>query len=476
VESPSLKHLALVGALYFIGAKLGMLTATPEGNALLWPPNAVVLAALLRFSGQRLREIGLVVLAAQVTADVPRFTLVEALLFGMINFAEAAGAFLVLRWLRFDARFAAVADVSRFTLATIAASGAAALVGAAVYSAFRGAQVTYLEFLRVWWFGDALGLMIITPLLLGFRPFRTMSPDAPSPWSRADLVMVALAVLAVGGIWMDAAPVLGTLFFVLYVAWRAPPRWAAVAVALVALLMLVVISSGRQPFEELGMRDAVVYAQRYLFVLALFGLGFSVLLTQLRTHQAELEQRVAERTRELEAVNAQLAQLATVDALSRVANRRKLDETLAAETARSRRYGRPLSLILADIDHFKRINDTHGHGVGDEVIRVFARILADGARTADLVARYGGEEFAVLLPETGVEEAFQLAERLRQAVEAGAYGEVGKVTASFGVAGLGAAGTPAELIKAADRGLYEAKQGGRNRAVLSAKSRVDSRI
>ena len=303
-------------------------------------------------------------------------------------------------------RFTAVSDVWKFVLAAIAASGCAALLGAAVYSAFRGADTTYFEFFRIWWFGDAVGLIVVTPLLLGFAPFRTMTFDAPSRWSRADLAMALAAVAAVVAIWIGVAPLFGTLFFVLYVAWRAAPRWAAAAVALVALFVVLVLASGRQPFGELDeARETMLYAQRFLFVLSIFGLGFSTLLAQLRAQQAELERRVAERTRELEEANARLAELAAFDALSGAANRRNFDQALSAEALRSHRYGRPLAVILADIDRFKNVNDSHGHAAGDDVIRGLAATLAANCRSSDLVARYGGEEFAVLLPETRAEQA-----------------------------------------------------------------------
>ena len=271
---------------------------------------------------------------------------------------------------------------------------------------------------------------------------------------------------------MGVAPLLGTLFFVLYVAWRAAPRWAAAAVALVALFVVLVLASGRQPFGELDeARETMLYAQRFLFVLSIFGLGFSTLLAQLRAQQAELERRVAERTRELEEANARLAELAAFDALSGAANRRNFDQALSAEALRSHRYGRPLAVILADIDRFKNVNDSHGHAAGDDVIRGLAATLAANCRSSDLVARYGGEEFAVLLPETGRSRPSSSPSACARRSRARTTATSGRITASFGVAELGADGSPTEIVHSADRALYEAKAQGRNRVVLSEKSR-----
>src|SRR5512145_2926413 len=130
---PGALQLALFAALYFAGARLGMLAAMPEGIAILRPCSAVVLAALLRFGGERLPALGVVAIAAELLADVPTFSASEALAFGLINFTEAAGAFLLLRRVGFERDFAAPADVWKFFVAApVLAAGAASLAGAAV--------------------------------------------------------------------------------------------------------------------------------------------------------------------------------------------------------------------------------------------------------------------------------------------------------------------------------------------------------
>ncbi len=171
----------------------------------------------------------------------------------------------------------------------------------------------------------------------------------------------------------------------------------------------------------------------------------------------------------------ELRALATSDALTGLANRRVLFERLASEVARSHRYEHGLALIVLDVDHFKQVNDRHGHPAGDEVLRCVARSLAGLARETDLVARHGGEEFAVVLPNTAEEGARALAERARSGLEALEVRWEKKllpVRASFGVAALEAEGAGVDnLVSRADQALYAAKETGRNRVVAYSEIR-----
>jgi diguanylate cyclase (GGDEF)-like protein len=154
-----------------------------------------------------------------------------------------------------------------------------------------------------------------------------------------------------------------------------------------------------------------------------------------------------------------------VDALTHLFNRRRLDEDIADECRRSARYGRPLSILMIDVDHFKEYNDAHGHAAGDRALQDVAALLRSGVRLIDSVYRFGGEELAILLRETDIRGASVVAERLRAAVEAN-----GKVTASFGIAQFDPKRpVPSHLIESADRALYAAKHGGRNRVCLATR-------
>ena len=173
---------------------------------------------------------------------------------------------------------------------------------------------------------------------------------------------------------------------------------------------------------------------------------------------------------DLASKNEILEKLALTDSLTGLSNRRAFEEALAPELARVDRQGSPASLLFLDLDHFKNVNDTHGHAVGDEVLAGFAHVLRWGCRKGDLAARIGGEEFALLLPATGWVPAGIVAERIRRATEAHPLGRSVPVpvTVSIGVATtetLPAPAGAAELFQKADAALYRAKAEGRNRVV-----------
>lgn len=167
----------------------------------------------------------------------------------------------------------------------------------------------------------------------------------------------------------------------------------------------------------------------------------------------------------------EIYRLSTVDGLTQVFNKRYFIDTLERELSRARRYDRPLALMMFDIDHFKRCNDTYGHRAGDHVLRHMADLVRQRARKVDVVARYGGEEFAVVLPEIDLGGAAQFADSIRALVEQQEFSFEGRtipLTISIGVSELDPSIAHADdLISRADARLYKAKQTGRNRVVWS---------
>lgn len=174
--------------------------------------------------------------------------------------------------------------------------------------------------------------------------------------------------------------------------------------------------------------------------------------------------------RENDEVRLRLERLATTDGLTGLFNRHHFMGLAADEMARAARYGRPITVAIADLDHFKQVNDTLGHAAGDHVLRTFAGLLGETLRQTDRVCRYGGEEFAFVFPETTPEEALQLAERLRARLLDNPLvlpdGRRLEVTFSMGLTD-GSGCDLEESLARADLGLYEAKRSGRNRSVIT---------
>ena len=223
---------------------------------------------------------------------------------------------------------------------------------------------------------------------------------------------------------------------------------AVVSLALYAVSLLTGMSHFADP-QGHSQTQLMMLGQTYLsnivIIVVLIGVA-SILRRQVR-HTDRLEEEVH------------------TDVLTGLPNRRLLSRLIAEEMARAERYHRPFALVLFDLDHFKLVNDRHGHPVGDEVLKKVGPLLADFIRETDTIGRWGGEEFMVLLPEMDVPAAARMAERLRQVIEHASFPRGVAMTASFGVGRYWRGEPMAELLERVDRALYAAKDGGRNRVV-----------
>ncbi len=249
-------------------------------------------------------------------------------------------------------------------------------------------------------------------------------------------------------------------------------------------------AQGRQPAELVGsgQQDQTFYQQMWKTILAgqvwrgevvnkrkdgsLYheALSISPVLTGDGTiqHFVAIKQDITAQ----KAMEAELFHLATTDALTGLANRRHFLAQMEKELARLQRFGEPAALLMLDLDHFKWINDGHGHAAGDAVLKVFAETLRETLRKVDLAGRLGGEEFAILLPGTDIQAAYLFAERLREQVAGMAVsvgGQTLRVTVSVGIGVLTRNDTSADTVLArADKALYRAKAGGRDRVEISS--------
>jgi diguanylate cyclase (GGDEF)-like protein len=223
---------------------------------------------------------------------------------------------------------------------------------------------------------------------------------------------------------------------------------------------IVVFIVGYLGFFGFGLRGVILLKDLIVPVIFLLGACFVLIIAYLSIDAVEAVRRVGE----LEIENA-------TDPLMGIYNRRHFDQRMREETARARRYNLALSLLMADIDHFKKINDTYGHQAGDVVLAGIAALFSREVRKSDILARYGGEEVVIISTNTNLDGARVLAERIRTRVEASAFptGDRGvtqsiRCTVSIGVAILsGGSGGPEALLAAADAALYRAKEKGRNR-------------
>ncbi len=243
----------------------------------------------------------------------------------------------------------------------------------------------------------------------------------------------------------------------------------------------IIVITGREDtrrhtiFDETGADDLIMKP-----------LTFEEVDTRVRTMLKKREVfRALERANdELQRANERMARLIKYDEKTQLFNYRHFTERLAEEFKRARRYGNHLTLLMLDIDHFKSVNDRHGHLAGDQVLKEFGQIMIRSARETDLIARYGGEEFGVLLPQTTAVQGQRLGDRVRRATEAHRFnvadrGQEGvRITVSAGVATFpinDRIQASEDLVKAADEALYRAKESGRNRTEVDPRSLASMR-
>jgi len=286
------------------------------------------------------------------------------------------------------------------------------------------------------------------------------------------LLMWSLGGFANGSVvivWAFFTPLAALFFADLQAAFR----W------LVFYIALTIISGFVDPYVVEFVKPMPPLLNNIYFVMNMgAGFGLIYIVIQYFVKDREASHKAATRAKELalqsknelekayqqlQANELRIRELMLTDALTGVANRRNLDERLTIELERSKRYGNSISLIMTDIDHFKKFNDVYGHSIGDTVLKHFSKIIKDSIRSSDFVARFGGEEFLILLPETTIESAIHLAERIRHALESSKIeGIKDPLTASFGVTGLQEQDTQTSVFERVDKALYKSKENGRN--------------
>lgn len=263
-----------------------------------------------------------------------------------------------------------------------------------------------------------------------------------------------------------------------------------VAVLLLAgLLSTAIAASVTRPLGRIAatvarLRDGMLSARvdpRHNGVLSLLAQGINAMAARLADNEAQLQQRVLQATEQLRQQKEAAERLARIDPLTGLLNRRAFTDLAEREIQRARRFYHPLALLVIDLDRFKSINDNHGHAVGDAVLEHFAGVASAQLRSLDAMARLGGEEFVVILPGTDLQGAFQVAERMRQAISDSALQLEDlalRYSASFGVAAFEASQPGLDRwLARADAALYEAKARGRNRVELApARSEPDRQL
>jgi len=452
-----------LATVYFAAAKLTLPLAIPPGYATaVWPPSGIALAAVLLF-GNRLWPgvwLGAALVNLTVQASLP-----AAVLIGTGNTLEAlASAALVRRFIGLPRVFATGEDVLKFVAIAALCSTVAATVAALPLAVVHGLRWPDLfSNWLTWWLGDAAGIILVTPLALSWR---VREVEAWTLRRALELAVLAGLLLAVtfeifrGNDDLPSLPLtFVTLPLIIWAAFRFGQRELCAAIAMVCVIAGWFTLNGRGPFAAAPLNIALLLLLAFVSTIVTTGLVLSAVLRERRGAMAAL-------ARALEDVREQ----AMTDPLTGLYNRRYLQDVLPREIARAERIGIPLAVIMADLDRFKRINDTAGHEAGDHVLAQVAAQLKRCIRSSDIACRYGGEEFVLILTDATPTSALRKAEEIRAVMRqlVLTHGDQPlSVSVSVGLALYPHHATePDALIRAADEAMYEAKAAGGDLVLL----------
>ena len=455
--------VVLLAAAYFATAKVSLLLAIPPGYATaVWPPSGIA-AAVALLLGNRVWP-GIWLGAFLVNVGVQSSVVAAAVLAAGNTLEALAAAALARAWIGTPGAFRRGEDVVKFAAIAAASATIAASVAVASLALLLSLSPASLAWnWWTWWQGDTVGILVVGPLILAWSV-----PPGPVPAPRTAAEVAAFACLLGGTTYAifggGAAPYLASpaltfaiLPLIVWAAFRFPQREVAAVNALVCAAAVVFTLHGRGPFVEGSVNESLLLLLAFMGTVVTTGLVLSAVVDD-RRRLVDAMQRVMRDLREQ----------TLRDPLTALYNRRFMYDHLQRELIRAARVPEPLALIMIDLDHFKRLNDTQGHVVGDRVLMEIGGLLKRHVRGSDFACRYGGEEFALVLSGATLDGARRRAEEIRAAIWS-ERPRFGGVTASLGIALYPEhAGDADALLRAADQALYDAKAAGRDRVQVFA--------
>lgn len=454
ITTKTLVWALVASLLFYLSARLGMqvFALQPSNMTLLWLPSGIALVMAARLHGLAAPLILLASLAANypgLAAGPGEHALLHALVAAATDSLSAVlGAWLLWRKLPnglFSARDLGTFSIYVCLLPSLLDGGL--LVANLVWGGYLSGQAA-LQLLRPLVLADGLGILLVYPLYQAWRELPWPSPDECA-WvllvTAGNLGLLALSFNGYSGFIYFILPAL--LLLVVKV------RLHGVYLVLLLSMLAIIAAAARDlgPFRAAQTLEAHFMLMGFVFTNSFVTLSLALYYRQLQATDASRRHWQSE---------------ALHDPLTGLLNRRAFIPLLFNEHQRVNRTQRPFALAMLDLDHFKRVNDEHGHGIGDGVLVQLADLLLRHVRDIDRVARIGGEEFAILFPESTSEAAAQALERIRQALEAKPLeidGRLISITISSGVVDFhGGEQSTEQLLHAADAQLYRAKHGGRN--------------